>query len=74
MAEYDAGYFYAQVKHGRWILEAEVWHGPGDVAHIRIDLEHLWQMVLKAEDSKKGVCRRGPMQVRRPGWIRKRLC
>lgn len=74
MAEYDAGHCRATQKHGCWVLEAEVWRASGDVAHLRIDLDKVWAMLARSETNVKGVCRRGPLQVRRPSWIRKRLC
>ena len=74
MAKYREGLIRVHRKHGRWVLEGEVWRGHGDVAHIRIDLDRLWALLPKADKTKDHSSVRGPLRVRRPAWVRKRFC
>jgi len=72
MAKYERCHVFCSQIRGRWVLEAIVWRGPRDVAQIRIDLDRLWPLLKQAARNNRGVCKRGPLQVRRPAWFRSR--
>ncbi len=70
---YRVGLVEVRRKHGREVIEVDVWRGPMDVAHVRIDLAKLWRLVKRSEKNARRCCRRGPLTVRRPAWSRTRL-
>ena len=70
---YREGYSWVAHKHGKRVFEALVWGEDGEAVQFRIDLDAAMALLPQAAANRRGMVKRGPLQIRRKRWGRGRL-
>jgi len=70
---YREGFTWVTEKHGKNVLDATIWGDDGQAVKLRIDLDAVVALLPQAEKNRRGMVKRGPLQIRRKRWGRGRL-